>query len=539
MRQALTRLSIAAKLKLAFLLLLLMLIGMAIFAYGRMSRINTQVEQLGRINVPAMESVSGIRIGMAQYRMGVTLSLLADDGSGGKAAQQARAEGLAEAEKFLKILVDFASNDDERATSRQLMASWKAYRELAEKAVALATEGKSVEALVLAADSARPYGQMSDILKFISDSVSQESAASVLDGEQAYQSARRALIAVSLAALLCTLGLARLLIGGIAAPLQRAVAAANHIAAGALDQEIVVHGRDEIAQLLSAMQRMQHSLVEIVAGVRREAENVATASVEIASGNADLSTRTEAQAAALEETAATMNELSATVQKNAEDAHLASSTAQQASAVALQGGQVVQQVVETMRGIESSSQRISDIVGTIDGIAFQTNILALNAAVEAARAGEQGRGFAVVATEVRSLAQRSSIAARETKTLITESVERIQTGARLVDRAGQTMQEMVAAVRSVSAIVAQISQASLAQSGDISEVEGAIRQLDDALQQNAALVEQSAAASESLRQQAGNLLGTVSVFRIAAMPVAQTIPTMQAQSATGVPLLAG
>ncbi len=533
MRQVLTGFSIAAKLRLAFLLLLLMLIGMAVFSYDRMSRINAQVDQLGRVNVPAMESVSGIRIGMAQYRMGVTLALLADDGSGGKAADTARREGLAYAEKYLKILIDFASGDDERATSRQLAASWKSYRELAEKAVALAQAGQSSEALLLAADSARPYDDMAGILKFISDSVSQESAASVIDGERAYLWAWRALIAVSLAALLFTLGLARLLIGGIAAPLRRAVDAANHIAEGGLDREIGASGRDEIGQLLSAMQRMQQALVGIVAGVRREAENVATASIEIASGNADLSTRTEAQAAALEETAATMNELSATVQKNADDARQASSTAQQASAVALQGGQVVQEVVQTMRGIESSSQRISDIVGTIDGIAFQTNILALNAAVEAARAGEQGRGFAVVATEVRSLAQRSSLAARETKALIHESVERIQTGARLVDRAGQTMQEIVAAVRSVSAIVAEISQASVAQSGDIAEVEGAIRQLDDALQQNAALVEQSAAASESLRQQAGNLLGTVSVFRIAAPPAPTTL---LAGPATAAPL---
>ncbi|MBB5390191.1 methyl-accepting chemotaxis protein [Herbaspirillum sp. SJZ102] len=503
-----------------------------------MSRINTQVDLLGRVNVPAMESVSGIRIGMAQYRVGVTLSLLADDGAGGMAAEAARRDGLAYAEKYLQILLDFAGNDDERAISRQLAESWKTYRELAEKAIALAKAGQSAEALMLADDSARPYDQMAGILKSISDSVSQESAASVVDGEQAYQSARRALIAVGVAALLCTMGLARLLIRSIASPLQRAVQAANHIAAGALDQEISVTGRDEIAQLLGAMQRMQHSLVGIVAGVRREAENVAAASIEIASGNADLSTRTEAQAAALEETAATMNELSVTVQKNADDARQASSTAQRASAVALQGGQVVEQVVQTMRGIENSSQCISDIVGTIDGIAFQTNILALNAAVEAARAGEQGRGFAVVATEVRSLAQRSSLAARETKVLIGESVERIQTGARLVDRAGQTMQEIVAAVRSVSAIVSEISQASVAQSGDIAEVERAIRQLDDALQQNAALVEESAAASESLRQQAGNLLGTVSVFRIAAVPAAlgQTAGTA---ADLQVPLLAG
>ena len=534
MRQALAALSIAARLRLAFVLLLLMLVGMALFSYGRMSHINRQVEQLGSINVPAMESVSGIRIGMAQYRMGVTLALLADDGSGGTAAAQARREGLAYAEKYLKILVDFASNDDERATSRQLSANWQAYRALAEKAVALAAAGQSAEALLLAADSAAPYEQMAGILKFISDSVAQESAASVADGQQAFVSARHALIAVSVAALLGTLVLARLLIGGIAGPLRRAVEAAHRIAEGALDQEITVSGRDEISQLLTAMQRMQQALVGIVAGVRREAEHVATASVQIAAGNADLSTRTEAQAAALEETAATMNELSATVQKNAEDARQASGTARQASTVALQGGEVVQEVVQTMRGIEDSSQRISEIVGTIDGIAFQTNILALNAAVEAARAGEQGRGFAVVATEVRSLAQRSSLAARETKALIHESVARIQTGARLVDRAGQTMQDIVAAVRSVSAIVAQISEASVTQSADIAEVEGAIRQLDDALQQNAALVEQSAAASESLRQQAGNLLGTVSVFRIA--EGAQLLHASQSPPSLALPL---
>jgi len=290
---------------------------------------------------------------------------------------------------------------------------------------------------------------------------------------------------------------------------------AQAVAQGDLRTQVKADGRDEIAQLLQALQAMNQSLVGVVTGVRQNAESVATASAQIAQGNADLSSRTEQQAAALEETAATMDQLGSTVRSTAEHARQASQLAQGASGVARRGSDVVSQVVQTMKGINASSKRISDIIGTIDGIAFQTNILALNAAVEAARAGEQGRGFAVVAGEVRLLAQRSAEAAREIKQLITASVESVEQGTTQVDQAGATMGEVVAAIQRVTDVVAEISSASTEQSQGVSQVGEAVTQMDHVTQQNAALVEESAAAAESLKQQAQQLVQVVGAFKLA------------------------
>ena len=297
--------------------------------------------------------------------------------------------------------------------------------------------------------------------------------------------------------------------------LRDAQQAAQAIAAGDLSATIPTAGRDELGQLLQALAAMQARLATTVAQVRGNAESVATASAQIAQGNNDLSGRTEEQAAALEQTAASMEQLNGTVQQNADNARQADQLAQGASGVAVRGGEVVGRVVDTMRGINESSKKIADIIGVIDGIAFQTNILALNAAVEAARAGEQGRGFAVVASEVRSLAQRSGDAAREIKDLIQASVAGVEQGTALVDQAGATMQEIVAAIRRVSDIVGEISSASAEQSAGVGQVGEAISQMDQATQQNAALVEESAAAAESLRAQAGQLVEAVAVFRLA------------------------
>ena len=266
--------------------------------------------------------------------------------------------------------------------------------------------------------------------------------------------------------------------------------------------------------VLASMSAMRGNLARIVAEVRQGSDSVATASSQIAQGNHDLSGRTEQQASALQQTASSMEELGSTVRQNADNARQADQLAQGASEVARQGGQVVAEVVQTMKGINESSRRIADIISVIDGIAFQTNILALNAAVEAARAGEQGRGFAVVAGEVRSLAQRSAEAAREIKGLITDSVERVEQGTALVDRAGQTMQEVVSSVRRVSDIVGEISTASVEQSNGVNQVGQAVTQMDQATQQNAALVEESAAAASSLQQQARQLVQAVAVFKL-------------------------
>ncbi len=297
-------------------------------------------------------------------------------------------------------------------------------------------------------------------------------------------------------------------------PLAASVAVLDRVAQGDLTARVVSDRRDEVGQLQQALARTVESLVKVVGQVRGNADSVATASAQIAQGNADLSQRTEEQASALQQTAATMEQLGTTVRQNADNAQQANQLAQGASGVAVQGGDVVGQVVMTMKGISDSSKKIAEIISTIDSIAFQTNILALNAAVEAARAGEQGRGFAVVASEVRSLAQRSAEAAKEIKSLINASVERVAHGSALADQAGQTMSEVVASIRRVTDIVGEISAASVEQSSGVGQVGEAIGQMDQVTQQNAALVEQSAAAAESLKGQAGALVQAVAVFKL-------------------------
>jgi len=303
---------------------------------------------------------------------------------------------------------------------------------------------------------------------------------------------------------------------GIAKGIDLASTAAQRFGEGDLSQSLNQDGKDEIAHLLQALAKMQTNLIGVVQRVRMGSESVATASSEIAQGNQDLSSRTESQASALQETAASMEQLSSTVKQNADNARQANQLAMSASTVAVQGGEVVAQVVDTMKGINEASRKISDIIAVIDGIAFQTNILALNAAVEAARAGEQGRGFAVVASEVRSLAGRSAEAAKEIKTLINNSVERVEQGTALVDQAGTTMTEVVTSIKRVTDIMGEISAASTEQSLGVSQVGDAVTQMDQATQQNAALVEEMAAAASSLRTQAQDLVQTVAVFKLGA-----------------------
>ncbi|WP_194726579.1 methyl-accepting chemotaxis protein [Noviherbaspirillum malthae] len=315
------------------------------------------------------------------------------------------------------------------------------------------------------------------------------------------------------------------LVQAITKPLNVAVKVAASVADGDLTQKIEVRSNDETGQLMRALKNMNDSLVQIVSQVRTGTETISTASTEIAAGNQDLSARTEQQASSLEETASSLEELTSTVRQNADNARQADQLAQSASEVANRGGVVVSQVVETMGSINESSKKISDIISVIDGIAFQTNILALNAAVEAARAGEQGRGFAVVASEVRNLAQRSAAAAKEIKTLIDDSVQKVDAGSRLVGQAGSTMEEIVQSIQRVTDIMGEITAATQEQTSGLDQINQAVSQMDQVTQQNAALVEQSAAAAESMREQAGGLAHAVGVFKLNGMHSAATSGT--------------
>ena len=400
---------------------------------------------------------------------------------------------------------------------------------------------KVVDALVKGMDRA-PTAKIDQIVAHIQG----HSKKLIAGAAQANASAQRDANLMILAVVAATLAICALIMvwltRSITGPLNDAVAIARTVASGDLSTDIEVRGKDEISTLLTSLKDMHDSLADIVGKVRTGTDAIAQASTEIAHGNQDLSMRTEEQASSLEETASAMEQLTTTVKQNGANAGQASTLAGAASTVALRGGATVADVIETMGSINDSSRKIVDIIGVIDGIAFQTNILALNAAVEAARAGEQGRGFAVVAAEVRNLAQRSAAAAKEIKTLIGNSVERVDAGSKLVGQAGSTMDEVVASVQRVNSIIADIATASGEQNTGIDQINDAIAQMDVVTQQNAALVEQAAAAAEAMKHQAANLKHAVSIFKIherygsavSAAPVSRAQPSRRpAQAVPG------
>jgi methyl-accepting chemotaxis protein len=429
---------------------------------------------------------------------------------------------MAESAKSVSALAERyqarVAGEEETALYATLAKAWGDYRGWQDKVVKMGRDKQQMDAADIAdGASSMAYdevvGALNKLIQFNYDGG--DAAAAFV--QTVYDQARLAVIVLMGLALVVGIFLGtvitRHLLRQLGGEPRTAVAVARAVAEGDLSTHIALK-RGDTTSLLAWLNNMQQGLSKAVSDVRRSSDYVSHASAEIASGNQDLSSRTEQQASELEETAATMEQLGTTVRHNADNARQASQLAQSASGVAVKGGEVVGRVVETMKGINESSRKIGDIIGVIDAIAFQTNILALNAAVEAARAGEQGRGFAVVAGEVRNLAQRSAEAAKEIKTLIGASVDRVEQGSALVDQAGVTMQEVVSSIRRVSDIVSEISAASSEQSAGVAQVGAAITRMDQGTQQNAALVEESAAAADSLKQQAAQLVASVAVFKV-------------------------
>lgn len=493
------------------------LAGLFVAAYGRvaLSNMNDELNLLASDRVVKVMQVRDIRDHMNTIAREVRNIALLDD----EAALQTQAKSveghqvkITDLLATLNTTIKTAEGKAALARVEQLRAP---YRETLAKAIQLGVANQNEQARdVLLNELSGPqeaYFKALDEL-IASQQKLMDNAARYTDELAA--SASAVMLALALAAAMAGALVAWLVARSVTRPLQQAIRVTDLIAQGDLTSEIAVHRRDEMGQLLNALGQMQTSLAKVVGEVRSNADSVATASVQIAQGNHDLSGRTEQQASALEETAASMEELGSTVKLNADNAKQANQLARGASTVAIQGGEVVARVVDTMKGINDSSKKIADIISVIDGIAFQTNILALNAAVEAARAGEQGRGFAVVAGEVRTLAQRSADAAKEIKTLISASVERVEQGSTLVDQAGVTMTEVVSSIRRVTDIMGEISAASAEQSQGVSQVGEAVTQMDQVTQQNAALVEEMAAAATSLKGQAQDLVSAVAVFKL-------------------------
>jgi methyl-accepting chemotaxis protein len=428
------------------------------------------------------------------------------------ADQAAASKSSAELKAAVEPLL---TSDKEQALYKTIVETRERYNKARDEVIKLKSEGQAEDAARIFEQKFQPASV--DYQRLMQDLLDVQRAeidrlASEVDSMSA--KSRNALILSSILLMLIGALCAWRLTVGITRPLNDAVKIANQVAAGDLTAHIEAKTRDEIGQLLSALDEMSNSLRGLVSGIRTGTETISVASREIASGNADLSVRTEQQATSLENTANAMNELTATVRTNAENAEEANRLAVSASAIAGKGGEVVTEVVENMSSIKASSDKIVDIISVIDGIAFQTNILALNAAVEAARAGEQGRGFAVVAAEVRTLAQRSASAAKEIKTLISDSVGRVETGNRLVQQAGSTMNDIVASVRQLAGLMQQITMASQSQSQGIEKINHSVGEMEQMTQQNAALVEQAAAAASSMKDQAAGLSQAVSIFRL-------------------------
>ena len=508
--------SIRAKLLAGFTFVIAMAAVMGLSSGWLIQQVNGKSEDISTNWLPSLHRISDINTNTSDFRVAQLQHVITSDPAAMDGYEKEMQQLLATIEGNRQVYVPLISSDQERQIWGQFETQWKNYLALQPEFLRLSREQKTEEAQALLNGKGREqFDGASDALVKLIDINKTGAEQATAEAGSLYHRALWSIIGLTAAIGLVGFAVAWRLSGSLSRRVLASREAADAIAQGRLDRDILVDGDDEISGLQRSMQAMRESLTRVVSDVRHNADSVATASAQIAQGNADLSQRTEEQASALQETAASMDELGSTVRHNADNAQQASQLARTANSVAGQGGEVVAQLVDTMRHIHDSSRRIADIIGVIDGIAFQTNILALNAAVEAARAGEQGRGFAVVAGEVRSLAQRSAEAAREIKQLISASVDRVEQGNAMAAQAGETMQQVVDAIRRVDDIVAEISTASSEQSAGVQQMGGAVAQMDQTTQQNAALVEESAAAAESLRQQASQLVQAVAVFQLA------------------------
>ncbi|HEY8026585.1 MAG TPA: methyl-accepting chemotaxis protein [Burkholderiaceae bacterium] len=536
----LTKMNVRTSLGFGFALVLFLLVVVTGLGINRMSLIQGRLENVVNVNNVETRLVIDMRALVNDRTISLkNLSLLSDPADMQPEIDRINDQTKRYVDAETKLGTLFGSEPETTAEEKGLLTRVKEQEGAAAPAIAKAIElwqgNKPEDATKVLIKEIRPVQKKwLDALAELAALEDKQSAQSAIDARSAFASARSMMLGLGAIALLVGIAAAYWITSRLLKQLggepDYAAKIANQIASGDLAAVIDVKDSDHTS-LLVAMKSMRDSLVNIVAQVRVGTDAIATASGEIAAGNLDLSSRTEQQASSLEKTASSMEELTATVKQNADNARQANQLAASASEVARKGGTVVSQVVETMGSINESAKKIVDIISVIDGIAFQTNILALNAAVEAARAGEQGRGFAVVAAEVRNLAQRSAAAAKEIKTLIGNSVEKVEIGSKLVGQAGTTMEEVVDSVRRVTDIMSEITAASQEQSAGIGQVNQAIIEMDSVTQQNAALVEQAASAAKSLQDQAAEVANVVSIFKLDAAQQAQAIAEHAAYAA--------
>ncbi len=507
--------SIGNRLALGFGVVIFLLLTLAGLSYLRISTLNSEVGRMVDTRYPKTVSANDVKSDVSEAtRSMLNVLIMTDPSQIAKELANIEARN-ASATKAIADLSKTANNPEEVKILKAIAAIQDKFMPGKNAFVALINEDKKDDAMIKFMFLLRP--QQNKYFDQLDQYIAFQNKEMVNAGQEASALTRRTqflIMVLTLGAALISLVVAVLASRSITRPLREAVVVAQRVANGDLTSEISVNSDDETGQMMAALKHMNESLIKIVAEVRSGTDSIAEASSEIASGNLDLSSRTEQQANSLGMTSTSMRELTDTVQQNADNARQANQLAAKASEVAAKGGSVVSHVVDTMGSITASSKKIVDIIGVIDGIAFQTNILALNAAVEAARAGEQGRGFAVVASEVRNLAQRSAGAAKEIKALIGDSVDKVREGSTLVEQAGVTMEEVVASVRRVTDIMGEITSASQEQSAGIARVNTTILEMDETTQQNAALVEEAAGAAASMQDQAANLARVVSVFKL-------------------------